>query len=74
MPKQAKRFRATDAMRFALSVRQGGRCALCGQPLDPTGVHVDHIVPRKHGGTNNEQNLQLVCSRCNLLKGARLAA
>ena len=60
-------------MRFALSLRQAGRCALCSSPLDPSGVHVDHIVPRKHGGSNNASNLQLVCARCNLIKGAKLA-
>lgn len=59
-------------MRFALSARQGGRCALCAQPLDKAGVHVDHIVPRKHGGKNHHTNLQLVCARCNLAKGASL--
>jgi ATP adenylyltransferase len=59
-------------MRFSLSSRQSGRCGLCGHPLDPKGVHVDHIVPRKHGGKNHMGNLQLVCAVCNLMKGARL--
>jgi 5-methylcytosine-specific restriction endonuclease McrA len=59
-------------MKFALSERQGGKCALCGQVLSASGVHVDHIVPRKYGGKNHQQNLQLVCARCNLKKGGKL--
>ena len=30
---------------------------------------VDHLVPRKKGGTNHKENLQLLCAACNSLKG-----
>ena len=32
---------------------------------------VDHVVPRARGGTDHLDNLQLLCSHCNRLKGDR---
>ncbi len=30
---------------------------------------VDHIVPQSQGGTDHEDNLQLLCGACNSTKG-----
>ena len=35
--------------------------------------HVEHILPRVHGGDDSEQNLAYSCSRCNTHKGVNLA-
>jgi hypothetical protein len=35
-------------------------------------LHVEHIVPIKHGGTDDEENLALACIDCNLHKGSNL--
>lgn len=57
-----------------LLARERGCCAVCAKQLslelldDP---HVDHILPLKLGGTNDICNLQVLCSVCNLAKGAR---
>lgn len=52
----------------ALISRDGEGCRACGSdgPL-----HIDHRVPVSRGGTNDLENLQLLCSACNLSKGAR---
>ncbi len=34
--------------------------------------HVEHIIPRKHGGSDQLDNLALACPDCNLHKGSDL--
>jgi hypothetical protein len=34
--------------------------------------HLDHIIPRQHGGTNDAANLAFACYHCNLHKGPNL--
>ena len=36
-------------------------------------LHIEHIVPRVHGGTDDFDNLALACIDCNLHKGTNLA-
>ena len=57
-----------------LIAEQRGLCGICGEPLsdDLGAVHVDHIRPRAHGGTNGPENLQAAHASCNLAKGASL--
>ncbi len=39
-------------------------------PLKP--LQIEHIIPRKHGGSDDPSNLALACDRCNLHKGSNL--
>ena len=55
--------------------RAGFRCEYCQLHQDdsPLAVlHVEHIVPRKHGGSDDIENLALACIDCNLHKGPNL--
>jgi 5-methylcytosine-specific restriction protein A len=36
-------------------------------------MDIDHIIPRARGGTNDVDNLQLLCSTCNGKKGSRVS-
>jgi hypothetical protein len=36
-------------------------------------LQVEHIIPRKHGGGDDDQNLALACIDCNLAKSSNLA-
>jgi hypothetical protein len=36
-------------------------------------MHIEHIVPRQHGGPTVESNLALCCHHCNLHKGPNLS-
>jgi 5-methylcytosine-specific restriction endonuclease McrA len=35
-------------------------------------LHVEHIIPKKHDGSDDEDNLALACIDCNLHKGPNL--
>ena len=53
----------------AVWVRDQGRCVQC-QASDY--LEFDHIIPFCLGGSNSEQNVQLLCRRCNLDKSGRI--
>ena len=52
-------------------IAQGGLCRACKVSLAVVGYHVDHIVAIAKGGLNVAANLQILCPRCNLSKGAK---
>jgi ATP adenylyltransferase len=57
-------------IRYDTLKRAGFRCELCGVSADERALDVDHILPRKHGGTDDPENLQALCWTCNANKGA----
>ena len=50
---------------------QMGYCAGCRGHFEFRGLEVDHVVPRSRGGTDHRENLQMLCSHCNRIKGNR---
>ena len=62
----------TKDLRRRIIERDNYTCQICGKYMpDEVGLHVDHIVAIKNGGKTVESNLQVLCSKCNLSKGAR---
>jgi hypothetical protein len=60
-------------LRYKVLRRDRFRCVACGRsPATDLSceLHVDHIIPVSRGGTKAEDNLQSLCSDCNLGKGA----
>lgn len=58
-------------MRFKVLQRDGYRCCMCGASpaKDPNVVlHIDHKMPVSKGGSCQIDNLQTLCSKCNLGK------
>ena len=58
-------------LRDQLRRAQGGRCVYCWVRVRAGLSHIDHVVPIAQGGTNDVDNLQLLCPGCNLRKGDR---
>lgn len=53
-----------------LMKKQKGLCVCCRLSLG-SDFHLDHILPLFLGGTNTDDNVQLLRSRCNLQKNAK---
>jgi hypothetical protein len=54
--------------------RAGNRCEYCllRQENSHLTHHVEHVVAKQHGGSDEPDNLALACHRCNLRKGPNL--
>src|ERR1039457_110363 len=54
--------------------RAGERCEYCRLRQEHSELihHVEHIVAKQHGGSEDPDNLALACHRCNLHKGPNL--
>lgn len=60
-------------------IRDGWRCWLCRQPVDPQApprspwsASLDHVIPLSRGGKHVRTNLKCAHLRCNLSKGTKL--
>lgn len=72
--KRAMRRAAPGRLSVDISQRlfaiQKGLCACCKKPLG-ADYHLDHIVPLAIGGSNTDDNVQLLRRRCNQEKGKK---
>lgn len=60
-------------LRYKVLLRDNFKCCACGASpaKDPSvELHIDHIVPWSKGGETVIENLQTLCSKCNLGKGS----
>ena len=63
------------ATRSMVRQRAGNRCEYCRilqEQMSAAAFHVDHIIPKQHGGSDDASNLALACYHCNLRKGPNL--
>lgn len=61
-----------DRLKIRVWLRDKHRCQICGRSpaTNPEIIlHVDHIKPWSKGGETVLENLQTLCSKCNLGKG-----
>lgn len=64
------------ALRNFVRERAGRRCEYCHlheDDADFLAFHVEHIVAKQHGGTDDPEILCYACSECNWAKGPNLA-
>jgi 5-methylcytosine-specific restriction endonuclease McrA len=55
--------------------RAGNLCEYCGLAQEADSFftfHVEHVIAKQHGGTDDLSNLALACHSCNLHKGPNL--
>jgi len=63
------------ATRREVRRRAGNHCEYCRLPQDAVPVatlHVEHLIPKQHGGSDDLSNLALACYHCNQHKGPNL--
>ena len=73
-PGRTTRREISLSLRYAVLKRDGFRCVKCGRsPAMEPGVvlHVDRVVSWSNGGETLIENLQSLCSECNLSKSNR---
>ena len=66
-----KRKKIPMTQRYKILKRDNFCCSLCGRSPANTGgvtLHIDHIIPVSKGGETIPENLQTLCSECNLSK------
>jgi len=63
-----RRWRMRQQIRFWL-VDTYGCCWYCGRFLTYETSTIDHVIPLERGGSDDEDNFELACFRCNLNKG-----
>lgn len=63
------------AIRDLIRSRAGLCCEYCRLPqiYSELAHHIEHIVAKQHGGSDEADNLALACHRCNLHKGPNLS-
>ncbi len=61
-------------LRYKIFFRDNFTCQNCGDKGQRRGgnaiLHIDHIVPIFHAGSNEEYNLQTLCRLCNIKKNS----
>lgn len=64
-----------DRLRQLVRRRAKDCCEYCQlrQDQEPLSFHIEHIIPRKHGGKDLSNNLALACHHCNLHKSVNLS-
>lgn len=65
----------TSSLRKKILDRDNHTCQKCGNSIyqEPNLLlEIDHITPLSKGGMTSENNLQVLCWRCNRSKGAKL--
>lgn len=56
-------------IRLAVYLRDGGICGLCDRKVDSFNFHLAHDTPKSLGGGDNEGNLYIAHSWCNVTAG-----
>lgn len=56
--------------RYEVLRRDGYSCQYCGEAAPNVTLHIDHVVPKALGGSDNPDNLVTACRDCNVGKAS----
>jgi 5-methylcytosine-specific restriction endonuclease McrA len=59
-----------EELRQLMFDNYGKKCKFCHKTLDINTLVLDHKIPISKGGTSNADNLQIICSTSNSMKGS----
>ncbi len=65
----------TSSLRQKILQRDGYICQKCGNSTDKEPnllLEIDHVIPISKGGLTTEENLQVLCWKCNRSKGQKI--
>jgi hypothetical protein len=65
--------RFSRAVEKAIFERDKGICQICGRETEFGDGEIDHKISSSKGGSDDPENLQWTCHRCNKLKGNKLS-
>lgn len=61
----------SKSLRHEVFKRDNYACVECGVTKEERTLHIDHKLPVSQGGTDELDNLQTLCEKCNLSKSNR---
>ena len=67
-PRQTARSPWPKGIRYEALKRASFRCEYCGATKIEIQLHLDHIIPVSKGGTDELDNIRVLCGECNLNK------
>ena len=65
--------RFSRAVEKTIFEKAEGICQICGRETDFGDGEIEHIISASRGGSDETENLQWACHRCNKLKGKNLS-
>lgn len=66
-----KQTRDPKFSKYNVLLRDDFACQYCETEVTRVNATLDHVIPIKHGGKTNWQNIVTACMRCNSHKGAK---
>lgn len=69
LTKRPRKRKSLKRFKRPLFAKQNGKCAGCKRSYELKDFTIDHIKSLKKKGGDEFENLQLLCSNCNSLKG-----
>ena len=65
---KSNRIRFNKEKRKEILTKFNNNCCGCDCKVEAKGFHLDHIKPLASGGTDDDQNVQVLCKDCHMMR------